>query len=411
MRLGLDVLFLRHRRLVRGRRIGLIVHPASLDRNRHHAIARFATASDLRLTAIFGPQHGLRGETQDNMIEWEGWRDPKLGIPVFSLYGATRAPTAEMLAEVDVLILDLQDVGTRVYTYIWTMALCMMAAAREDRDMIVLDRPNPIGGVHVEGPVLRKGFESFVGMFPIPLRHGMTIGELARLFNEAFGIGCRLWVIPMEGWRRELWYDQTGLLWVPPSPNMPTLETATVYPGAVLVEGTMLSEGRGTTRPFEIIGAPFIDPDRLVAELRAYRLPGVFFRPCYFQPTFHKHAGQLCGGVQIHVLNRDRFKPVLTGVALLKTIHRLYPDRFEWRPPPYEYVFDRLPFDILAGTDQLRAQILEDRPLREIVDSWRADLERFRELRQAYLMYEAAPRRFTVLRGAGPRGRCSGSRR
>ncbi len=387
MRPGLDVLFLRHRHRLRGKRIGVVVHPASLDRHRRHALERFASTSDLRLTAIFGPQHGLRGETQDNMIEWEGWRDPKLGIPIFSLYGATRMPTPEMLAEVDVLILDLQDVGARVYTYIWTMALCMMAVARDDREMIVLDRPNPIGGVQVEGPVLQKGFESFVGMFPIPLRHGMTIGELARLFNEAFGIGCRLQVIPMEGWQRDLWYDQTNLLWVLPSPNMPTLETATVYPGMVLVEGTQLSEGRGTTRPFELIGAPFIDSDRLVVELRAEKLPGVFFRPCYFQPTFHKHAGQLCGGVQVHVLERTRFKPVLTAVALLKAIHRLYPEHFQWRPPPYEYVFDRLPFDILAGTDHLRQQIMEDRPLREIEDSWRADLESFCKLRRAYLMY------------------------
>ncbi len=387
MRVGLDVVFLRHRRLLRGKRIGLVIHPASLDRYRRHALDRFVAASDIRLTAIFGPQHGLRGETQDNMIEWEGWRDPKLGIPVFSLYGATRAPTSEMLADVDALVIDLQDVGTRVYTYVWTMALCMMAAAREDREVIVLDRPNPIGGTHVEGPVLRQGFESFVGMFPIPLRHGMTIGELARLFNEAFGIECRLRVIPLEGWRRDLWYDQTGLLWIPPSPNMPTLDTATVYPGAVLVEGTMLSEGRGTTHPFELIGAPFIDPERLVVELRSYRLPGVFFRPCYFQPTFHKHAGQLCGGVHIHVLDRVRFKPVLTGVAILRAIHRLYPDHFQWRPPPYEYVFDRLPFDILAGTDRLREQIEQDRPLREIEESWRADVERFRRLRREYMCY------------------------
>ncbi len=387
MRVGLDVLFLRHRRLLRGKRIGVIVHPASLDGRGHHAISRFATASDFRLTAIFGPQHGLRGETQDNMIEWEGWRDAKWGVPVFSLYGRTRQPTPEMLAEVDVLVFDLQDVGTRVYTYIWTLALCLKAAAEQGREVIVLDRPNPIGGVRVEGPVLQKGFESFVGMFPIPLRHGMTVGELARLFNEAFGIGCRLHVVPMQGWRRDLWYDETGLLWVPPSPNMPTLETATVYPGMVLVEGTMLSEGRGTTRPFELIGAPFIDPDRLVAELRSEKLPGVFFRPCYFQPMFQKHAGRLCGGVHVHVLDRRRFKPVATGVALLKAICRLYPEHFQWRPPPYEYVFDRLPFDILAGTDQLREQILRDRPLREIEDSWRADLEKFQRVRREYLMY------------------------
>jgi len=220
------------------------------------------------------------------------------------------------------------------------------------------------------------------------MRHGLTIGELALMFNEAFGIGCQLEVVPMEGWRRRLWYDETGLLWIIPSPNLPTLDTATVYPGMVLVEGTMISEGRGTTRPFELIGAPDIDPDKLVRELERETLPGAFFRPCYFQPTFHKYIGQLCGGVQIHLLDREVYKPVITGIAVIKAIHRLAPDQFQWKQPPYEYVYDKLPFDVIAGTDQLRQQIVNDVPLSEIESSWEHGLNEFLNIRRRYLLYE-----------------------
>lgn len=387
MKPGLDVVFERYRGLVRGKRIGLIVNPASVNRTFHHASDLFLASPDCHLVALFGPQHGLSSTTQDNMIEWEGGRDERTGLPVYSLYGATRIPTEEMVRDVDVLVCDLPDVGTRVYTFAATMANCMIAARQYDKEMIVLDRPNPIGGVQVEGGLVEPGFESFVGMFPIPLRHGMTMGELALLFNEAFGIGCRLSVVPMDGWQRQMWYDQTGLPWIMPSPNMPTLDTATVYPGTVLVEGTLLSEGRGTTRPFELIGAPFIDPYRLVKQLAGEKLPGVFFRPCFFAPTFQKHQGKVCGGVQIHVLDRQQFKPVITGIALLKTIHRLYPDQFAWRQPPYEYVYDKLPFDVIAGSDRLRQQIVADIPLAEIEASWQSDLTRFLEMRRPYLLY------------------------
>jgi uncharacterized protein YbbC (DUF1343 family) len=387
MKVGLDVLFDGYLHLLRGKRVGLVVNPTSLNRSFRHASEIFHEAPDFTLTALFGPQHGIRGETQDNMIEWEGWRDRTTDIPVYSLYGATRTPTEQMLADVDVLVFDMQDVGTRVYTFVYTMANCMIAARDGGKEMVVLDRPNPITGAHVEGNILEKGFESFVGQYPIPMRHGMTVAELALLFNDAFGIGCQLKVVPMDGWRREMWYDQSDLNWIIPSPNMPTLWTATVYPGAVFVEGTMLSEGRGTTRPFELIGAPFVDPDRLVKELAQENLPGVFFRPCYFQPTFHKHAGELCGAVQIHVTDRERFKSVISGLAVIKTIHRLYPDRFQWRQPPYEYVEDKMPFDIIAGTDTLRAQIAGDVPLNEIEESWQSDLSRFIELRRQYLLY------------------------
>lgn len=387
MKPGLDVVFERYRGLLRGKRVGLIVNPASVNRNFHHASDLFLASSECQLTALFGPQHGISSTTQDNMIEWEGGRDERTGLPVYSLYGATRIPTEEMVRDVDVLVCDLPDVGTRVYTFAATMANCMIAARQYDKEVIVLDRPNPIGGVHVEGGLVAPGFESFVGMFPIPLRHGMTMGELALLFNEAFGIGCRLSVVPMEGWQRQMWFDQTGLPWIMPSPNMPTLDTATVYPGTVLVEGTLLSEGRGTTRPFELIGAPFVDPSRLVKELASEKLPGVYFRPCSFSPTFHKYAGEVCHGVQIHVLDRQQFKPVITAIALLKAIHRLYPDQFAWRQPPYEYVYDRLPFDVIAGSDALRQQIVADVPLAEIEASWQPDLAAFLEMRQPLLLY------------------------
>jgi uncharacterized protein YbbC (DUF1343 family) len=381
-------LFGRYLHLLQGKRVGLVVNPTSLNGEYHHAADIFFHCSEFQLTALFGPQHGIRGETQDNMIEWEGWRDRKTGVPVYSLYGQTRVPTASMLEQVDVLVFDMQDAGTRVYTFIYTLANCMIAAAEHDIQVVVLDRPNPIGGVAVEGNVLDPRFASFVGMFPLPMRHGMTVGELALMFNDAFSINCRLEIVPMEGWQRPMWYDDTRLLWVIPSPNLPTLDTATVYPGMVMVEGTMISEGRGTTRPFELVGAPYIEPDRLVRELESEKLPGVFFRPCYFQPTFHKHAGQLCGGLQIHVIDRQTYKPVITGVAVIKTIHRLYPDHFQWKQPPYEYVYDKLPFDVIAGTDQLREQIVADVPLRDIGDSWEPALSQFLDIRKQYLLYE-----------------------
>src|SRR4051794_25016923 len=288
------------RALIAGRRVGLVCNPASIDSRIVHASDRLLHG-DWTLTALFGPQHGFRSDLQENMIESPHARDAKRRLPVHSLYSETREPSAEMLAGIDVLVIDLQDVGTRIYTYIYTMANCLRAARRHGVAVIVCDRPNPIGGVAVEGPMLHHGFESFVGQYPIPMRHAMTIGELARLFNEEFGIGAELEVVPMEGWRREMYFDETKLPWVMPSPNMPTLDTAVVYPGTVLFEGTNVSEGRGTTRPFEIVGAPWVSPERFADGLNRLALPGVRFRPAIFEPTFHKHAKSCCGGCQIHV--------------------------------------------------------------------------------------------------------------
>jgi len=306
---------------------------------------------------------------------------------VYSLYSETREPTAEMLKNIDVLVIDLQDVGTRVYTYIYTMANCMRAAAKNGVLVVVCDRPNPIGGIDVEGCRLDPAYASFVGQFPIPLRHGMTIGELARMFNDEFRLNCSLEVVPLVGWQRPMYFDETGLPWVMPSPNIPTLDTTIVYPGAVLIEGTLLSEGRGTTRPFELIGAPWIDGERLADAMNAKRLPGVHFRGVFFEPTFQKHAKETCGGCQLHVLDRQTFRPIRTMVELIAEFRAQNPARYRWRQPPYEYEHEKQPIDILFGSDQLRKTIDSGADVSRFVDSWRADEEAFRKLRDKYLFY------------------------
>ena len=385
---GLEVLLESRLDLLDGARVGLIAHPASINSRFEHAADLFHQASRINLTALFGPQHGIRGETQDNMIEWQTFLDKQTGLPAYSLYGETRKPKFEMLAAIDVLVFDLQDVGTRVYTFISTLALAMEASRECAKRFIVLDRPNPINGVQVEGNILDQQFKSFVGMFPIPMRHGMSVGELALMFNREFGINCELEVVKMEGWRRSMWFEQTGLPWVMPSPNMPTVDTAVVYPGSVLFEGTTVSEGRGTTRPFEIIGAPYIEPRVLIEELGKDKLSGVVFRPLHFEPAFHKFAGQLCGGLHIHVTDRDAFKPVIAGVAIISAIRRLYPGDFAWKQPPYEYVYDRLPFDVINGSSRLREQIEAAAPVADIEESWREGLNDFANQRSMYLLYD-----------------------
>jgi len=329
----------------------------------------------------------MRGEKQDNMIESERYLDRRLGIPVHSLYGEVRKPTAEMLAGLDVMLFDLQDVGVRVYTFIWTMTLAMEACRDAGVKFVVLDRPNPINGVAREGPTLQKGFESFVGLHPIPLRHGLTTGEMAKLANEHFGIGCDLDVVECTGLRRDNWFDETGLPFVLPSPNLPTLDSCIVYPGMVLLEGTNLSEGRGTTRPFEIFGAPYIDPNQLVDNLAELELPGVVFRPALFEPTFQKHAGVLCGGAQLHVIDRSVFRPILTAVTILHAIRGIAPDGFEWRLPPYEYEHEKMPIDILWGSDTLRSTIDGGGLPQELMPMCEAGLVEFENLVEPSLLY------------------------
>ncbi|MCC7010089.1 MAG: DUF1343 domain-containing protein [Acidobacteria bacterium] len=383
--LGSDVLF--QQQLLKGRTVGLVCNPASVSANLAHAIDR-AEDAGVRVGAIFGPQHGFRSDVQDNMIESPHAQDVRRRVPIYSLYSETREPTRDMLRGLDALVVELQDVGTRIYTYVYTMAHCLVAAAREGLPIVVCDRPNPIGGVAVEGPMLHHGFESFVGEYPIPMRHGMTIGELARLFNEHFGIGAKLEVVAMRGWRRDQYFDATGLSWILPSPNLPTLEGAIVYPGTVLFEGTNVSEGRGTTRPFELVGAPWVDPEPFSAALNALGLPGVRFRPVMFEPTFQKHAQTACGGCQVHVLDRGAFRAVATGVALVDAFRRAAPDRFAWRDPPYEYEHTKMPIDILYGSSGLRDAMARGERPQDIAAGWAAAVEPFLAVRQRFLLYE-----------------------
>ena len=385
--LGIDRLLGPDRRLISGRRVGVVCNPASIDSGFRHTADRLVADPDVTVSAIFGPQHGFRSDLQDNMVETAHTRDARRRVPIFSLYSETREPTAEMLRDIDVLVIDLQDVGTRVYTYIYTAANCMRAAARHGVRVVVCDRPNPVGGDEVEGNLLEPAFASFVGQFPIPLRHGMTIGEIARLFNEAFGIGASLEVVPLEGWRRPMYQDDTGVPWVIPSPNLPTLDSAIVYPGAVLFEGTRLSEGRGTTRPFELIGAPWIDGERLAEAMNGRGLPGVHFRPAFFEPTFQKHAKETCGGCQIHVLDRRSFRPVRTAVELMAEFRLQDPAHFAWREPPYEYEHDKQPIDILYGSSNLRATLDAGTDVDGLIASWAEDEEAFRRTRERYLLY------------------------
>ena len=383
---GLDVLVHHRLGLLRGRRFGLLAHPASVDARVDHAVDLLRDVRGARLSALFAPEHGLWGAAQD-LIHIAAARDPLTGMRVASLYGNRREPTPAMLRGLDVLVIDLQDVGSRYYTYQWTMALTMRACARAGVRVLVLDRPNPLGGQIVEGNVPDPAYASFVGLYPLPARPGLTIGEVARYLQQVHGLGGAVDVVTMRGWRRSMLWEDTGLPWVPPSPNMPTLDTARVYPGGCLIEGTTMSEGRGTTRPFEWVGAPWLDAHRYADALEAERLPGVVFSPARFRPTFQKWAGQLCGGVQIHVADRARFKPFLTGLAVVAVARRLAPRAFRWRRPPYEFENRLLPIDILLGTDRIRRAIERGESLGAIERSWQGDLARWRRRRAATLAY------------------------
>lgn len=387
-RLGIEVLLSDRIDLLGGQRVGLVCNPASvLPETFVHAADAFEANDGVNVTAYFGPQHGIRGDVQYNMIETPHVRDARTGKMIYSLYSETRVPTEEMCSEIDTFVVDLQDVGCRIYTYTYTMAYCMMAAAKYGKRVVVCDRPNPINGVTVEGNVTETEFTSFVGQFELPTRPGMTIGEMARMFNTHWNIGCDLEVVEMEGWSREMWHEETGLPWVLPSPNIPTIDTCAVFPATVHLEGTELSEGRGTTMPFELNGAPFIEPYAWAAALREFDFPGVAFRECYFQPTFSEFAGQTCGGVQLHVTDREAFTPVVVGIAMVKTAFEMYPGDFQWRQNDYEYEFGRNPFDIVCGTDKIRKAIESGASLKEIEASWAAGLKGFAEARKPYLLY------------------------
>ncbi|WP_202080628.1 exo-beta-N-acetylmuramidase NamZ domain-containing protein [Caldalkalibacillus salinus] len=379
--LGVERLLTEETDLVSGKKVGLITNPTGVTQELESIVDLLYHHPDVDLTAMYAPEHGVRGDKQaGEYVEY--YIDEYTGVPVYSLYGETRKPTEDMLENVDVLLFDIQDVGTRFYTYIYTMAYVMEAAEEYNIPVVVLDRPNPLGGQKVEGPVLHPDFSSFVGMYPIPLRHGMTVGELALLFNEEFGIGSDLTVVEMEGWQRWMYYDDTPLHWVLQSPNMPALDTALVYPGAALIEGTNVSEGRGTTKPFELIGAPYINSTELAETLNDLGLPGVTFRAASFTPAFSKHAGKLSNGVQIHVDDRDVFLPVETGLHIVKTLHDMYPEDFAFINPWGDYFFD-----LLIGNDQTRLGIMEGESVETITSEWASDLQSFKEMREQYLLY------------------------
>jgi len=370
-----------------GQRLGLLCNPASADREFRHARELIHGRFPGKLRALYSPQHGFFAEKQDNMIESDHTADPALDIPVFSLYGETRVPTAEMFDPIDTLIIDLQDAGTRVYTFIYTASYCLEAAKKFGKKILVLDRPNPAGGTAVEGNCLSPEYASFVGRFPIPMRHGLTVGEILRLFNEFYGIGCDFEIIPMKGWRREMFFRDTRLPWIAPSPNLPTPESAMVYPGQVLWEGTNISEGRGTAQPFEIFGAPFLDTEKILSMLGGNRVPGAILRPLAFEPTSNKWKGLLCRGFQIHVTDTHQYRPYITTLRLLGIIRFLHRGSFEWKLPPYEYEFEKLPIDLILGSSEIRRRLENFDDIEDIEASWSDELHAFAETSRKFHLY------------------------
>ncbi|MFJ7307868.1 exo-beta-N-acetylmuramidase NamZ family protein [Peribacillus frigoritolerans] len=376
---GIEVLLKDEKNVLSGKKVGLITNPTGIDSKLTSIVDLLHDDPDINLTALFGPEHGVRGDAQAG-ASVEYYIDEKTGLPVYSLYGKTKKPTPEMLKDVEVLVFDIQDVGTRYYTYIYTMAYAMEAAKENDIPFIVLDRPNPLGGESVDGPVLEPEFSSFVGLYPIPLKHGMTVGELATFFNKEFKIGADLKVIKMKGWKRDMDYDDTGLPFVLPSPNMPTVSTTFVYPATGLIEGTNVSEGRGTTKPFELIGAPYINSDELAGKLNGLRLPGVKFRAASFTPTFSKHAGKLSHGVEVYITDREEFKAVPTGLHIIKTIQDLYPGDFEFLAANN--------FNLLIGNGWVMSRIKDGSSVNEILKEYQVKQDAFKKVRKNYLLYK-----------------------
>ena len=379
---GLDRLLAEGHPGLKGKRIGLITNHTGIDVRLRSNIDLLHQHPDFNLVALFGPEHGVRGNAAAGE-HVDSYTDARTGLPVYSLYGDSRRPSSESLADIEALVFDILDCGCRYYTFVYTMAYTMQAAAAHGISYFVLDRPNPITGMQVEGNVLKMGFESFVGYYPIPMRHGLTVGELAKLFNDEFGIGCNLQVVPMSGWQRSMWWDQTGNPWVMPSPNLPTPEVSLVYAGTCLFEGTNLSEGRGTTKPFQIIGAPWVVAVDWAEALNDLGLGGIIFRQTYFTPTFSKHQGLLCGGVELHITDRDIFCPTLVALEMIAVVRKLYPHSFAWLEPSNGRYF----FDLLAGTDQLRLDLERGVAPAEIVAGWEEELNAFVAVSNSYLIY------------------------
>ncbi len=375
---------------IAGKSVGLVCNQASITADCVHvldALLPYHQRGAFSIQAVFGPQHGIWGHTQDNMIEWEGYRDGRTGIAFHSLYGEHREPTDAMMQGIDLMVVDLPDIGARYYTFIWTLALCMKKCEELGIPILVLDRGNPINGVHIEGPMMRAEMASFVGLYPLPIRHGLTIAEVGRWLQQNHFPKCQLSEVTTLGWERPMYFDATGHHWALPSPNMPTLDTAIVYPGMCLFEGTQVSEGRGTTRPFEIFGAPYIDGWVLADLMNKLALPGVIFRPIQFEPTFHKFVKQPCQGCFIHVTDRREYESFYTAICLLRTIRELTGDQFKWLDPPYEYVWDRRPIDILIGDREFALALEGDTPLSSLRERIKHEAEAFRTERKAILIY------------------------
>ena len=380
MKIGLDVFLEKEWQAFSGKRVGLVTNMTGVNRQLIPSIDLFHEHDGINLTALYGPEHGIRGDAKEGE-EIASSIDPYTGVPVYSLYGDSKKPSREMLEETDVIVFDLQDIGARYYTYIYTMAYMMEACRDYGKQFVVLDRPNPISGENVEGNLVEEGIRSFVGLYPIPNRHGMTVGELALFYKHELGIDCELTVVKMEGWERMQYFDETDQFWVPPSPNTTGIDMCTLYPGTCLVEGTNLSEGRGTTRPFEYIGAPYVEGYRLAKEFNSRKLPGLLARPVSFVPFYQKHEGRVCEGVQLHVSDRRKVESVRTGLALLETVADLYPEAFEFNEWNGKYFFD-----LLAGTRSLRDKIRNKETEASLREN-QSDLERFKEKSAPYLLY------------------------
>jgi len=387
IRIGLERCLDDSAKCLQGQRLGLLCNQASTDRHFRHGRDLISERFPGQLCCLFSPQHGFFSAKQDNMVESDHSVDPVSGLPVFSLYGETRKPYPSMFADIDLLLIDLPDVGTRVYTFIWTVVHCLQTAAETKTRVLVLDRPNPLGG-EVEGNVLGEEWASFVGLWNIPMRHGLTVGELALLCNREMGIGAELEVVAVAGWRREMLFPELDFPWVFPSPNMPSFATALVYPGQVVWEGTNISEGRGTTLPFELLGAPFFDVRAILGRLAETPLPGCFFRPLVFEPTSGKWAGSACQGIQLHVTDAIAFRPYRTSLALLQAVLTLYPEEFSYKAPPYEYEFERLPMDLILGDQGVRKRLEQGENIVALEESWAEPLKEYRQRVRAVSLYE-----------------------
>jgi uncharacterized protein YbbC (DUF1343 family) len=383
---GLESFIASPPRWLTGQRLGILCNHASVNSEFRHVRMLINDVFPHQVKALFSPQHGFFSEKQDNMVESADTADPVLQIPVYSLYGATRIPEPHLFETLDTLIVDLQDVGTRVYTYATTLSYCLETAKSQGKRVVVLDRPNPLGGNAVEGNCLSADCVSFVGRYPIPMRHGMTVGELALLMNRHFGIGCHLHVVKMKGWRRRMYFPDTGLPWIAPSPNLPTFQSAMVYPGQVLWEGTNVSEGRGTTQPFECFGAPYLHTGILQQVVK--NVPGIVLREIAFEPTSNKWAGALCNGFQIHVTAPHSYKPYETSLEILRAVLKFHQGDFQWKAPPYEYEYEKLPIDLITGDTNIRQRLEHQEMLADIIASWQKNLREFKSLSREFYLYD-----------------------